>query len=46
MTVIGTGEKGRDKIGNQDPEVQQLSSPWDIVAINRDTLLFAMAGTH
>jgi len=23
-----------------------LSSPWDIVAINRDTLLIAMAGTH
>lgn len=23
-----------------------MSSPWDVVAINRDTLLIAMAGTH
>lgn len=46
LTVIGTGEKGKDKEGNKSPEVQQLSSPWDIVAINRDTLLIAMAGTH
>ena len=46
LTVIGTGEKGFDKEGNKDPEVQKLSSPWDIVAINRDTLIFAMAGTH
>ena len=46
LTVIGTGEKGRDKEGNKDPEVQKLSSPWDIVPINRDTLIIAMAGTH
>lgn len=46
LTVIGTGEKGFDKEGNKDPEIQKLSSPWDIVAINRDTLIFAMAGTH
>lgn len=46
LTVVGTGEKGRDKEGNKDPEVQRLSSPWDIVAINRDTLIIAMAGTH
>lgn len=46
LTVIGTGEKGKDKEGNKNPENQKLSSPWDIVAINRDTLLIAMAGTH
>lgn len=46
LTVIGTGEKGNDKEGNKNPEQQKLSSPWDIVAINRDTLIFAMAGTH
>ena len=46
LTVIGTGEKGRDKEGNKDPEIQKLSSPWDIVPINRDTLIIAMAGTH
>jgi len=46
LTVIGTGEKGFDREGNKDPEVQTLSSPWDIVAINRDTLLVAMAGVH
>jgi hypothetical protein len=46
LTVIGTGEKGRDKEGNHDPEIQKLSSPWDVVAINRDTLIIAMAGTH
>ena len=46
LTVIGTGEKGFDKEGNKAPESQKLSSPWDIVAINRDTLIFAMAGTH
>lgn len=45
-TVIGTGEKGFDKEGNKKPELQKLSSPWDILAINRDTLLVAMAGTH
>ena len=44
--MTGTGEKGRDKEGNKDPEIQMLSSPWDIVAINQDTLLIAMAGTH
>ncbi len=46
LTVIGTGEKGKDKEGNKEPELQKLSSPWDIVAINRDTLIIAMAGTH
>ena len=46
LTVIGTGEKGFDKEGNRTPETQRLSSPWDIVAVNRDTLIFAMAGTH
>jgi hypothetical protein len=46
LTVIGTGEKGFDREGNKDPEVQTLSSPWDIAAINRDTLLIAMAGVH
>ena len=46
FTVIGTGEKGFDKEGNKAPESQRLSSPWDIVAVNRDTLIFAMAGTH
>lgn len=46
LTVIGTGEKGFDKEGNKTPETQKLSSPWDIVAVNRDTLVFAMAGTH
>lgn len=46
LTVIGTGEKGFDKEGNKAPEIQKLSSPWDIVAVNRDTLCFAMAGTH
>ena len=46
LTVIGTGEKGKDKEGNKNPEIQTLSSPWDIVAINRDTLIIAMAGTH
>jgi hypothetical protein len=44
--VIGTGEKGFDREGNKEPELQKLSSPWDIVAINRDTLLIAMAGVH
>lgn len=46
MTVIGTGEQGRDREGNKNPEVQKLSSPWDVVAINRDTLIIAIAGTH
>ena len=46
LTVVGTGEKGFDKEGNKSPESQRLSSPWDIVAVNRDTLIFAMAGTH
>ena len=46
FTVIGTGEKGFDKEGNRAPESQRLSSPWDIVAVNRDTPIFAMAGTH
>jgi len=46
VTVVGTGEKGFDKEGNKQPEVQKLSSPWDIVAVNRDTLVIAMAGTH
>jgi hypothetical protein len=46
LTVIGTGEKGSDKEGNKSAETQRLSSPWDIVAVNRDTLVFAMAGTH
>lgn len=44
--MIGTGEQGRDREGNKKPEVQKLSSPWDIVAINRDTLIIAMAGVH
>jgi len=44
--VIGTGEKGFDKEGNKAPETQKLSSPWDIQPVNRDTLCFAMAGTH
>lgn len=34
------------KKGINKPEVQKLSSPWDIVAINRDTLIIAMAGIH
>ena len=46
LTVIGTGEQGRDREGNKNPEVQKLSSPWDVVAINRDTLIIAIAGTH
>ena len=46
LTVIGTGEQGRDREGNKKPELQKLSSPWDVVAINRDTLIIAMAGTH
>lgn len=46
LTVIGTGEKGFDREGNKEPELQTLSSPWDIVAVNRDTLLIAMAGVH
>jgi hypothetical protein len=46
LTVIGTGEKGYDKEGNKSAETQKLSSPWDVVAVNRDTLVFAMAGTH
>ncbi len=46
LTVIGTGDKGFDKEGNKSPETQKLSSPWDIVPVNRDTLVFAMAGTH
>lgn len=46
LTVIGTGEQGRDREGNKSPEVQRLSSPWDVVAINRDTLIIAIAGTH
>lgn len=46
LTVIGTGEKGNDKEGNKTPEAQKLSSPWDIVAVNKDTLVIAMAGTH
>ena len=46
LTVIGTGEKGYDKEGNKSAETQRLSSPWDVVAVNRDTLVFAMAGTH
>jgi hypothetical protein len=46
LTVIGTGEKGNDKEGNKSAETQRLSSPWDIVAVNRDTLVIAMAGTH
>lgn len=46
LTVIGTGEKGFDREGNKSPEAQTLSSPWDIVAVNRDTLLIAMAGVH
>lgn len=46
LTVIGTGEQGRDREGNKKPEDQKLSSPWDIVAINRDTLIIAMAGIH
>lgn len=29
-----------------NPELQKLASPWDIVAINRDTLIIAIAGTH
>ena len=44
--MIGTGEKGFDREGNKEPEVQKLSSPWEICAINRDTLLIAMAGVH
>jgi hypothetical protein len=44
--MIGTGVKGDDREGNKTSETQRLASPWDIVAINRDTLLFAMAGTH
>lgn len=46
LTVVGTGEKGYDKEGNKNPEDQKLASPWDIVAINRDTLIIAIAGTH
>jgi hypothetical protein len=46
LTVIGTGEKGSDKEGNKFAADQKLASPWDIVAVNRDTLVFAMAGTH
>jgi hypothetical protein len=46
LTVIGTGEKGFDREGNKSPDLQTLSSPWDIVAVNRDTLLIAMAGVH
>ncbi|CAI2361760.1 unnamed protein product [Moneuplotes crassus] len=45
-TVIGTGKQGNDREGNQNPDVQELSSPWDIVAINKDTLIIAMAGIH
>jgi hypothetical protein len=46
LTVIGTGEKGFDREGNKNPEHQKLSSPWDIAAINKDTLIIAMAGVH
>lgn len=46
LTVIGTGEKGNDKEGNKAAESQKLSSPQDIVAVNRDTLVFSQAGTH
>ena len=46
LTVIGTGQQGYDKEGNKNPAEQKLSSPWDIVPINRDTLIFASAGTH
>jgi hypothetical protein len=46
LTVIGTGAKGFDREGNKNPEIQTLSSPWDIEAVNRDTLLIAMAGVH
>lgn len=46
LTVTGTGEKGVDKEGNKQCDVQRLSSPWDIVTVNKNTLVFAMAGTH
>jgi hypothetical protein len=46
VTVVGTGEKGFDREGNKMPEIQRLSSPWDIVAVNKETLVYAMAGTH
>ena len=45
-TVVGTGLKGKDKLGGYIPEMQELSSPWDIVPLNRDILLIAMAGSH
>jgi hypothetical protein len=46
LTVIGTGEKGMDKEGNKPAEAQKLCSPWDIVAVNKESLVIAMAGTH
>ena len=38
--------KGLDKNGGGFGKLQRLASPWDIVALNNNDLLIAMAGHH
>lgn len=46
LTVVGTGEEGIDLEGNKKPSEQTLSYPSDVIAINRETLLVAVAGCN
>lgn len=43
---MGNGIKGLDKNGGGFGKLQRLASPWDIVALNNNDMLIAMAGHH
>lgn len=46
-TIAGTGARGGDRRGGRvELREQPLASPWDIVAVNENFMLIAMAGSH
>ncbi|XP_018497756.2 NHL repeat-containing protein 2 [Galendromus occidentalis] len=45
-TVVGTGKQGVDLVGNLDGNVQEISTPWDVVLYRHSVLIIAMAGSH
>jgi DNA-binding beta-propeller fold protein YncE len=45
FTVAGTGEQGRDRVGDGPARKIALNSPWDLL-IHNDRMFIAMAGHH
>jgi DNA-binding beta-propeller fold protein YncE len=46
-TLAGTGEKARGLVDpGDDPRGVALRSPWDVLAVEEDLVLVAMAGSH